>query len=292
MVWIEILGEFIQILTEYIVNPSSRLCLVYFVPSLFFSYSLTSKKLIEPNKTGVLRYYLGTSALQDYALIGLNTFLKVTLFSHLVVIGLDLAQSTYHFLYQSFGTFTLGLSPLWVVSIYTITLAIIDDLSVYLLHRWMHHSPLLWSFHSVHHSAEFLTPLTWLRIHPVEMLLNTSRRAFVYGLTTGGFMFISGGAVSELSFLGVNIISLIFFVMGANLRHSHIPITYGSRLETILISPIQHQIHHSSDPQHINHNFGSKFALWDLLFGTLIKGEMITRPLNFGNDQTVVNEQQ
>jgi len=133
-------------------------------------------------------------------------------------------------------------------------------------------------------SAEYMTPLTWLRIHPVEMLINNLRRALVYGLITGAFMFISGGAVSELSFLGVNLISLIFFMMGANLRHSHIPITYGSRLEAIFISPIQHQIHHSSDPQHINHNFGSKFALWDLMFGTLIKGEVISKPLKFGND--------
>jgi sterol desaturase/sphingolipid hydroxylase (fatty acid hydroxylase superfamily) len=35
------------------------------------------------------------------------------------------------------------------------------------------------------------------------------------------------------------------------------------------VSPIQHQVHHSIDPRHRNKNFGVKFAVWDVLFGTL-----------------------
>jgi len=59
----------------------------------------------------------------------------------------------------------------------------------------------------------------------------------------------------------------VFF--GGHLRHSHIWISYGRTLEHILISPAQHQIHHSSDPTHHDCNYGEIFAIWDWMFGTL-----------------------
>lgn len=40
-------------------------------------------------------------------------------------------------------------------------------------------------------------------------------------------------------------------------------------MEHILISPAQHQLHHSSDPRHHDKNYGEVFAIWDLMFGTL-----------------------
>ena len=65
----------------------------------------------------------------------------------------------------------------------------------------------------------------------------------------------------------------LFF--GATLHHSHIWLTYGRMLEHVFISPAQHQVHHSTDPQHYDRNFGTMLALWDWLFGTLyvIKGK-------------------
>ena len=52
-------------------------------------------------------------------------------------------------------------------------------------------------------------------------------------------------------------------------------------LEFIFISPFQHQIHHSSDPRHFNKNMGSKLAIWDYLFGTLVLSAS-TSKVNFG----------
>ncbi|MEC7028835.1 MAG: sterol desaturase family protein, partial [Pseudomonadota bacterium] len=43
----------------------------------------------------------------------------------------------------------------------------------------------------------------------------------------------------------------------------------GKTIEHILISPAQHQIHHSLKPEHHNKNFGEIFAFWDWMFGTL-----------------------
>jgi sterol desaturase/sphingolipid hydroxylase (fatty acid hydroxylase superfamily) len=65
------------------------------------------------------------------------------------------------------------------------------------------------------------------------------------------------------------VIGFAFAALGANLRHSHVWLSYGRALEHVAISPAQHQIHHSADRRHFDRNFGSALAIWDWLFGTL-----------------------
>jgi sterol desaturase/sphingolipid hydroxylase (fatty acid hydroxylase superfamily) len=69
----------------------------------------------------------------------------------------------------------------------------------------------------------------------------------------------------------------------AALQHSHVWLSYGPILEHLLISPAQHQIHHSRLDAHHGRNFGTTLALWDWLFGTLyvIRGR---EDLSFGLD--------
>ena len=55
----------------------------------------------------------------------------------------------------------------------------------------------------------------------------------------------------------------------ANLRHSHVWLSFGPVWEHIFISPAQHQVHHSIDKQHYNKNYGEVLAIWDWMFGTL-----------------------
>ena len=73
----------------------------------------------------------------------------------------------------------------------------------------------------------------------------------------------------------------LFNITGANLRHSHVNISYGMFLEKIFISPAQHQVHHSISDKHRDKNFGAILAIWDL-FG---KSLYLSRPnqrLKFG----------
>lgn len=283
---IHTIGDVSYLLLSYITDISSRLCLIYFIPAVVMSFFATARD-DQRIRDVLVQRWLGRSAWQDYGWISLNAVLKVTVYGHIALLGIDLAQWSFHTLDTVFGSQVLGIDPLTLMIVYTISHTLLDDLSVYVLHRYMHSSSLLWSFHSVHHSATSLTPLTWLRIHPIETILNTTRKVIIYGLVTGCFMFLSSSFVTKVTYLGVNILSLVFFIMGANLRHSHIPFSYGSLLENIFISPLQHQIHHSSDKKHLNHNFGSKFAVWDWLFGTLIKSKEINVPLKYGlNDRT------
>ena len=55
---------------------------------------------------------------------------------------------------------------------------------------------------------------------------------------------------------------------GGVLRHTNVWVSFGF-LNWLIISPAQHQIHHSRDPKHWDKNFGYMLAVWDLLFHTL-----------------------
>tara|TARA_B100001250_G_C19636446_1_gene716197 strand:- start:387 stop:917 length:531 start_codon:yes stop_codon:yes gene_type:complete len=145
----------------------------------------------------------------------------------------------------------------------------------------MHRVPFLWEFHKIHHSATSLNPITQYRIHPIELIINNIRGVVVFGLVTGFFDYLSAHSIDKLLFLGANLFHFVFLLFGANLRHSHVKLRYPRFLEFIFISPFQHQIHHSSSASHFNKNMGSKFAIWDWLFGTLVLSKDVRR-LRFG----------
>ena len=148
----------------------------------------------------------------------------------------------------------------------------------------MHKVPFLWEFHKIHHSATSLNPLTQYRIHPFELIINNIRSILIFGLVTGLFDYLSAHQIDKLVFLGVNIFHFIFLLLGANLRHSHVKLRYPKFLEYILISPFQHQIHHSNNPKHFSKNMGSKLALWDWMLGTLVLSKSVGK-ISFGVDK-------
>ncbi|MEM7160393.1 MAG: sterol desaturase family protein [Myxococcota bacterium] len=173
-----------------------------------------------------------------------------------------------------------------VVTAYTVALFVADDLTRYLVHRAMHRIPALWSIHRVHHSAEVLTPLTLYRVHPLESLLMGLRSALTLGTVSALFYYAFPGRIAQWEIVGVNAINVVFSALGSNLRHSHVWLSFGPRLERWFISPAQHQVHHSSAPQHFDTNFGAFLAVWDRLGDTLRTTHRrpgpTTAPLRFG----------
>ncbi|MGH2360806.1 MAG: sterol desaturase family protein [bacterium] len=161
-----------------------------------------------------------------------------------------------------FGGF---LDQLWL----TAGLVLAADLGFYELHVLKHRVPFLWEFHKVHHSATVLTPLTAYRKHPVDQLLDGLCMGAATGVMFGVVGYRYQGVAEPLYVLGNNAIVFLFLFMGTHLRHSHLWLSYGPVLERILVSPAQHQVHHSIAPGHVGKNFGGIFAIWDLLFQTL-----------------------
>ncbi len=157
---------------------------------------------------------------------------------------------------------------------YTFVSFIADDFSRFLLHYGQHRISFLWSFHQVHHSAEVLTPLSLYRTHPVDIVCSRLRHILCHGLVTGIFFYFFHQQLSSWDILGANAFAFVFNSFGANLRHSHIPIHFGT-FERIFISPLAHQVHHSLKQEHYDKNFGSCFAIWDQWLDTHIDGRKL-----------------
>ena len=222
------------------------------------------------------------SSRSDYRLMLLNQPLMLLL-SPLLLSKLVLATSIFYSLndWVTRPLWSSDVSAFWVSVLFTSCLFVVDDASRYYLHRLMHRWPALWAFHRVHHTAESLTPFTVFRTHPVEGVLFGLRSALVQGFLIGFFVFLFGDRVTLMSLLGANVFTAALNLLGSNLRHSPVPISYGKTLEAWLISPAQHQIHHSQAREHWNKNFGAFIAVWDRLGNTLEYGSN-TQDLTYG----------
>ena len=182
-----------------------------------------------------------------------------------------IATAIYHFLhFQSY--IPIGLfetTPVFISTIlFTSCFFLIDDFSRFGLHYALHRIPALWEFHKFHHSAETLTPLTVTRTHPVEAILFTLRSAIIQGSVIAIFLFLFGQQLSLFTILGVNIFVVLFHGLGSNLRHSHISVSYPETIEKFIMSPAQHHLHHSSQKEHFDKNFGVALSIWDKMAGS------------------------
>ena len=146
---------------------------------------------------------------------------------------------------------------------------IVSDFATYWSHRAHHSISVIWPLHAVHHSAQVLTPLTAYRQHPFGILVSASIQTVISGSILGLLIGVLDPDASIATIAGANAFVVVVNLTVANFHHAHIWISFGPVFERLVISPAQHQIHHSTNPDHFNKNFGQTIALWDWLFGTL-----------------------
>ena len=279
-----LLEETISLSLSYFVNTKKRVHVLYLLTSMILAFYVYKKSSV---KSSFIKYlfpkkiWLSKSAFVDYSLFFFNSLVKIVLIGPYIIFGFYIAFYTDQFLTDTFGFPMESIGIIQTLVFYTIVLTVLNDLFSYLIHLCMHKLPFLWEFHKIHHSATSLNPLTQYRIHPFELIINNIRSILIFGLVTGLFDYLSAHQIDKLVFLGVNIFHFIFLLLGANLRHSHVKLKYPKFLEYILISPFQHQIHHSNNPKHFSKNMGSKFALWDWMLGTLVLSKSVGR-ISFG----------
>jgi sterol desaturase/sphingolipid hydroxylase (fatty acid hydroxylase superfamily) len=209
--------------------------------------------------------YLHPSARLDVQILAANAVLRTLTAGLAIASPVALAALVSKLLVEHTGWWPQLAWPMWLVGgAYTFVHFLVDDATRYLLHRAMHERPLLWALHQVHHSAEVLTPLTIYRIHPLERVLIGLRGVLGSGLVAGVFVFLFRGRLTFYEIAGVNAVGFWFNLLGANLRHSHVWLSFGP-LEWLWLSPAQHQLHHSRAPRHHGKNYGSFLAIWDVL---------------------------
>ena len=264
--------------------PSQKAFYLYLLTALVIaggSYVYFSYREESARPDGIEKGFLGyvfdpkvwfhRSAKQDYMFFALNGLIYYGIVAQLLIFG--------HIL---FGAFEGGLEAIFGVrhapaftpsplsaATYTLAVLLAIDLAVWTTHYLQHKVEVLWQFHQVHHSAEVLTPATVYRMHPVDLLFTGFATIGLIGLASAGFTYLTQAKPSELTVMNVNAGIFAFYLIGYNLRHSQVWLSYPRWLSYVLISPAQHQIHHSIDKKHWDRNMGLIFAFWDWVFGTL-----------------------
>jgi sterol desaturase/sphingolipid hydroxylase (fatty acid hydroxylase superfamily) len=131
------------------------------------------------------------------------------------------------------------------------------DYTLYLWHRMNHRAPLLWRFHAVHHVDLDLDTTTGLRFHLGELAMAAGFRAL------------------QVLLLGVDRDTLRLWqrmlVLSVVFHHSNLelPIAVEERLNSILVTPRMHGIHHSTRADETDSNYSSLLSCWDRLHRSL-----------------------
>ena len=216
------------------------------------------------------RIWWHRSARADYSLYFANALLIPALFAVVmfgdaqVVKALNGALGTAHPPSPA-GVETAGVAARIA---FTIVFFIAYDFGRFVAHSLLHDVPLLWEFHKVHHSAQTLNPLTAFRAHPVELLVMAWIPALMTGVVTWLFNLTTASPVTFYTYLGLHVFLIASNLIGT-LRHTHVWLSYGPRVNQWFVSPAQHQLHHSCEAQHLGCNRGFELAIWDRLYGTL-----------------------
>jgi sterol desaturase/sphingolipid hydroxylase (fatty acid hydroxylase superfamily) len=127
-----------------------------------------------------------------------------------------------------------------------------DDFSYYWFHRISHESRVFWASHVVHHSSEHYNLSTALRQTWVPM----TYFPFWIWMPAVGF--------EVWMVLLAQAWSLIyqFWIHTERIRKLPRP------LEAVLNTPSHHRVHHGTNEQYLDRNYGGILIIWDRLFGS------------------------
>lgn len=259
-------GDILNALYHSFAGPESRLWPYYLATSVLIAFGVYRARKIKISFAKWLfprEIYLHASHMVDLQVFGFSLLLHAFGLFNLVFFASFIADQVSAWPFPMFG-----LAPLPQLVVAVILLFVLD-FAIYWVHRIHHESRIFWPFHSLHHSAEVMTPVTVYRKHPIYDLISVFIKGVLIGLLQGAFLLVFASETAYSTIAGVNAAYFAFYMAGANLRHSHVWISFGAFFEHLLISPAQHQIHHSIDPKHHNKNYGEVLAIWDWMFGTL-----------------------
>jgi sterol desaturase/sphingolipid hydroxylase (fatty acid hydroxylase superfamily) len=133
-----------------------------------------------------------------------------------------------------------------------IALFLADDLSYYWFHRVSHESRVFWASHVVHHSSRHYNLSTALRQTWVPMTY----------LPFWLWMPLVGFPVWMVLLAQAWSLMYQFWIHTERIKRLPKP------LEAVLNTPSHHRVHHGSNHQYLDKNYGGILIVWDRLFGT------------------------
>jgi len=172
---------------------------------------------------------------------------------------------------QSFALFDIE------TNVATIAICIVlADLLYYWEHRCMHRFNFTWATHSVHHSSPHFNISVAYRFGPMD-----------------GFWPILGTII--LVVLGFNPIVVAFAEILVQLYQTALHTETIKKLprpiEYVMNTPSHHRVHHGSNRQYLDTNYGGILIIWDRLFGTFAEEKEqvvfgLVQPINSNNPLT------
>ncbi len=140
----------------------------------------------------------------------------------------------------------------WTNPFVWLAIFVARDFGSYWIHRAEHRVRVLWASHMIHHSLERFTFTSAVRLPWMESLY---KPVLVLWVPLVGFH------PAALAAMGA------FVLMLGQLQHTEL----GRRptvLDLVFVTPSAHRVHHGSNPEYIDKNFGSMLIVWDRFFGT------------------------
>jgi sterol desaturase/sphingolipid hydroxylase (fatty acid hydroxylase superfamily) len=140
--------------------------------------------------------------------------------------------------------------PLWVQ---LAEVLLVVELASYWTHRAFHRVPLLWRFHSIHHSVEQMDWLAGSRLHVVDVVVTR----------LAGFLPVFVLGFSPAAVYGY----LIFVSFHAVYIHANVNHRWPV-MRAVFTTPEFHHWHHAAEPDAVDKNFAVLLSCVDSLFGT------------------------
>jgi sterol desaturase/sphingolipid hydroxylase (fatty acid hydroxylase superfamily) len=131
-----------------------------------------------------------------------------------------------------------------------------QEFCYYWYHRAAHRVRWFWATHSVHHS-------------PNELTLAASLRLGWTGKLTGTALFFA-----PLVWLGFSPVAVVATLTLNLLYQFWVHATWIPKLgplEWVLNTPSHHRVHHGSNPEYLDCNYGGVLIVFDRLFGTFVE---------------------
>ncbi len=131
------------------------------------------------------------------------------------------------------------------------------DFTYYWMHRLEHEHRILWASHSVHHSSNDYNLTVGFRLSLVEGFFEW---AFLIPMILIGFSPFQA------------IVGLVLVAQYQHWVHTE-RVTKLGWLDEVFNTPSVHRVHHGSNRQYLDKNYGGILMIWDKLFGTFAREE-------------------
>jgi sterol desaturase/sphingolipid hydroxylase (fatty acid hydroxylase superfamily) len=198
-------------------------------------------------------FYRGNDAINSLSLGVLSTTSKLVL--------VDIAGRVYGWVQQDLVLTRWSLDG-WLSLIVAF---VVYDFCYYWFHRISHERRIFWAAHVAHHQSE-------------EYNLTTALRQTSTGFLLGWLFYIPCFLLGMPADVFVTVASAnLIYQFWVHMRF----VTTLGPLEYVLVTPMNHRVHHARNPEYIDRNYGGFFILWDRIFGTY-KAEDDRVPIDYG----------